>query len=58
MDAEAMSKALDAIYQEAERLKTYDVPADVAGGLDLIMSIARYKHDVRSTTEIDKQRKD
>lgn len=48
----AMSKALDTIYEVAEGLKIHEVPVDVSGGLDLIMSIARHKHDVRSAEEI------
>ena len=48
MTEEAMSEALDAIYEEAERLSRLDLPTDVSEGLALIMSIARYKHDVRS----------
>jgi|GEM_PF-1896072 len=58
MNAEAMSKALDAIREEAQRLKACEMPANVAGGLDLIISIARHKHDVRSDDEINKARPD
>jgi hypothetical protein len=56
MTPEAVSKVLDAIHEEADRLKSYEVPADVAGGLDLIISIARHKHDIRGDEEIDRAR--
>lgn len=45
----SMGKALDAIYSEASKLlkKTPPDASDVREGLNLIMSIARYKIDVR-----------
>jgi hypothetical protein len=49
--AERMSEALDAIYDEAMKLLTLDVPEEVTKGLMLILSIARYKQDVRSQQE-------
>ncbi|MGH8535185.1 MAG: hypothetical protein ACREXM_01680 [Gammaproteobacteria bacterium] len=58
MTEEAMNKAFNAIYDEAARLLSL-VPAnahDLSGGLQLIMSLARYKHDVRSVEEIKKAR--
>jgi hypothetical protein len=47
MSEQAMSKALDAIHEEAEKLLSGEVPEGVRKGLELIVSIARYKHDVR-----------
>ena len=56
MTEEAMNKAFEAIHDEASRLLSL-VPSnadDLSGGLQLIMSLARYKHDVRSVEEIKK----
>ena len=52
MTEEGMSKTLDAISEEAEKLLTLDVSPDVRIGLQLIISIARHKFDVRSAEEI------
>jgi hypothetical protein len=49
MSEEAMSKALDAIYEEAIKLLQPNLPEEVREGLDLIISIARYKFDNRSS---------
>lgn len=52
-----MNKAFEAIHDEASRLLSL-IPSsahnahDLSGGLQLIMSLARYKHDVRSVAEI------
>jgi hypothetical protein len=47
-----MSEALDAIHDEAlQLLQRENLPADVAEGLQLIMSIARHKTDVRNEQE-------
>lgn len=48
---EAMSKALDAISEEAEKLLEFDLPDTVKERLELINSIARYKVDLRADTE-------
>jgi hypothetical protein len=56
--AEAMSKALDAIHDEAVRILSL-VPSDaheINRGLQLIISLARYKHDIRSMEEIKEAR--
>jgi hypothetical protein len=58
IDADATSKAFDAIHEEALRILKL-VPADahdVSGGLELIISLARYKYDIRSVDEIKKAR--
>lgn len=58
IDVDAMNQALDAIHEEASRILNL-VPADaydVSGGLGLIISLARYKHDIRSVDEIKKAR--
>lgn len=51
MSEEAMSKALDAIHDEAVKLLKFDVPEEVSAGLSLIISLARYKFDVRTQEE-------
>jgi hypothetical protein len=51
MDEKAMSEALDAIHDEALKLLEMKLPEGVQEGLELIASIARYQHDVRSDTE-------
>jgi hypothetical protein len=51
MNEEAMSKALNAIHDEAVKLLQQNLPEEVRKGLDLIVSIARYKCDVRSNQE-------
>ena len=58
IDTESMAKALDAIHDEASRILNL-VPTgahELTGGLQLIISLARYKHDVRSVDEIKKAR--
>jgi hypothetical protein len=52
MNAEAMSEALSAIHDEAEKLLNRDdLPEEVEQGLDRIIAIARYEHDVRTESE-------
>jgi hypothetical protein len=51
MSEKDMSQALDAIHDEAIKLLQQDLPEEVREGLDLIVSIARYKHDIRSSQE-------
>lgn len=54
--AETMSKVLDIIHDEAVRILSL-IPSDARelnGGLQLIISLARYKHDIRSVEEIKK----
>jgi len=48
MTEEAMSKALDAIHEEAIKLLQPNLSKEVREGLNLIISIARYKFDNRS----------
>ena len=58
MTEETTNEAFDVIHDEASRLLAL-VPSDahdLRGGLHLIMSLARYKHDVRSVAEIKKAR--
>jgi hypothetical protein len=53
---EAMNEAFEAIHDEALRLLSL-APSNVHElrlGLELIMSLARYKFDVRSTQDIGK----
>ncbi|HEY9794905.1 MAG TPA: hypothetical protein V6D30_04625 [Leptolyngbyaceae cyanobacterium] len=51
MSEKAMSEALDAIYDEAMKLLQHELPEEVIKGLDLIVSIARYKSDIRPSQE-------
>jgi hypothetical protein len=51
MDEQAMSEALDAIHDEALRLLQLDLPEEVEKGLELIVSLSRYKFDVRTAEE-------
>ena len=51
MNDEAMSGALDAICEEAEKLLEYELPREVEEKIELIISIARYKFDVRTDKE-------
>ncbi len=52
MNEKQMSKALDAIHDEALKLSEHDdLPEEVMEGLELIISIARYKFDARSDEE-------
>jgi hypothetical protein len=53
MNEHAMSDALDAIHDEAEKLLRFDLPPEAEEIVDLIMSIARYQLDVRTDVEID-----
>jgi hypothetical protein len=51
MTEDQMSKALDAIHCEAARLLNFQGPEkerEMSDGRQMIMSIARYKFDVRS----------
>lgn len=48
MDEKLMSEALDAIYDEAVKLLKYETSEEVRKGIELIISISRYKFDVRS----------
>jgi len=57
MNEDQMNKALNAIHDEAARLLNYEGPEreqEIDGGLQLIMSLARYKFDVRNPEEIKK----
>lgn len=51
MSEEAMLEALNAIHDEAMKLLQHDLPEEVREGLELIVSIARHKEDVRSSDE-------
>jgi hypothetical protein len=51
MSEKAMSEALDAIHNEALKLLQHDLPEEIREGLDLIVSIARYKQDIHTNEE-------
>lgn len=47
LDAKNADEALDAIYEEAEKLlQMDDLSAEIEAGLDRIMALARYKMDI------------
>ncbi len=52
MDEKTMSEALDAVHDVAVGLLKHDTPEEVREGLQLIISIARYKFDVRTKDEV------
>ncbi len=47
------SAALNAILEEAEKLLKEDLPSQITDRINLIHSIARYRHDVRSSSDRD-----
>lgn len=51
LNEEAMSEALDAISEEANKLLELDLPNKVKEKVELIHSIARYKVDSRTDAE-------
>ena len=51
MNEEAMNKAFEAIHDKALELLQYDLPKEVDEGLQLIIALARYQHDVRTDEE-------
>ncbi len=52
VEEEEMSQALDAIHDEALKLAMRDdLPEEVQDGLHLIISLSRFKHDVRTAKE-------
>lgn len=50
LSTEKISRAFEAICEEAEKLKTNDLPDPVKAGLALIVSIARHQNDIRSAS--------
>jgi len=57
MTQDQEKQAFDAIHDEAARLLNLEgerKELEIDGGLQLIMALARYKHDVRSVKEIKK----
>ncbi len=51
MNEKQLTEALSAIHDEAIKLLNYEIPKEVQKGLQLIISIARYQTDVRSSEE-------
>ncbi len=51
MNEQAMSGALDRIHDIAVKLLSYDVPREVEEGLHAIVSVARYRFDVLSSSD-------
>lgn len=48
----AMSEALDAIHDQALRILNLSGNSTVDAGLELIIALSRYKHDLRTDEEI------
>jgi len=51
LSTEKISRAFEAICEEAEKLKTQELPDPVKAGLALIISIARHQNDIRNAPE-------
>ena len=51
MRTDDIAGAFTAIVEEAEQLKSRDLPEEVAGGLATIISIARHQKDIRQSTK-------
>lgn len=51
MNEEAMNQAFNAIHNKAAELLKYDSPKEVTEGLNVIIALARYQHDVRTYEE-------
>ena len=51
MNEKSMSEALDAIHDTALKLLEHNPSNEIEKGLELIISLARYKYDVRSIQE-------
>ena len=49
LSTEKISNAFQAIAEEAEKLKDYDVPDPVKAGLSTIVSIAKHQNDIRKS---------
>ena len=52
MDPESMSEALDAIWEEAQRLRRQPSTPEAAQMVELIIAIAAFKRDIRQVEEI------
>jgi hypothetical protein len=51
MESASTNEAFDAIHDEAVKPLGLDLPEDVEQGLQLIVSLARYRADVRTYEE-------
>jgi hypothetical protein len=51
MNPESMAEALSAIHDEALKLLKLTLPEEAREGVHLIISLARYRTDVRTATE-------
>ncbi|CAB5085833.1 hypothetical protein D3OALGA1CA_4036 [Olavius algarvensis associated proteobacterium Delta 3] len=49
LSTDKLSNAFQAIVEEAEKLKEYDVPDPVKAGLSTIVSIAKHQNDIRKS---------
>ena len=51
MRTEDIANAFKAIVEEAEKLKTQELPEDVQSGLSTIVSIAKHQNDIRTAAK-------
>ena len=51
LSTDKISNAFEAIVEEAEKLKEYDLPNPVKAGLSTIVSIAKHQNDVRKSAK-------
>jgi len=51
LSTDKISNAFQAIVEEAEKLKDYDLPDPVKAGLSTIVSIAKHQNDVRKSAK-------
>lgn len=46
-----ITRAFEAICEEAEKLKAADLPQNVKSGLSTIISIAKHQNDIRQSAQ-------
>jgi hypothetical protein len=56
MNQKEQKDVFDIIHDKAAELLNYNSPEEVKKGLNLIISLSRYKTDVRTTEEKNKSR--
>ena len=51
LSTDKISNAFQAIVEESEKLKQYDLPDPVKAGLSTIVSIAKHQNDIRQSSK-------
>ena len=51
LNTDKITNAFQAIVEEAEKLKQYDLPDPVKAGLSTIVSIAKHQNDMRQSAK-------